>query len=101
VPKPIRAKELSAALAGLFSGEATAARSGDRATNGNGPVDWPAALETVQGDRALLRSVIDAVLGECPAVLRELEQAMGARDAAVVRRTAHTLRGALRTFQAA
>jgi CheY-like chemotaxis protein/HPt (histidine-containing phosphotransfer) domain-containing protein len=101
VPKPIRVKELSGALAGLFSGQKAAEQSAGRSTNGNGPVDWPAALETVQGDRALLRAVIDAVLGECPAVLGELEQAVGARDAVVVRRTAHTIKGALRTFEAA
>jgi HPt (histidine-containing phosphotransfer) domain-containing protein len=29
-----------------------------------------------------------------------LEQAVGDRDAAVVRRTAHTIKGALRTFEA-
>ncbi len=101
VPKPIRVKELSAALAALFGGETSSGQSGQRSTNGNGHVDWPAALETVQGDRALLRTVIDAVLGECPAVLGELEQAVGARDAAVVCRAAHRLKGALRTFEAA
>jgi len=66
----------------------------------NGSVDWPAALETVQGDRELLKNVIDAILGECPIVLGELEQAVGVRDAAVVRRTAHMIKGALRTFDA-
>ena len=99
VPKPIRVKELSAALAALFNGTPGEGAAG-RATNGTGPVDWPAALETVQGDRALLRVVIDAVLGECPAVLGELENAVGAKDAAVVRSSAHRIKGALRTFEA-
>jgi CheY-like chemotaxis protein/HPt (histidine-containing phosphotransfer) domain-containing protein len=106
VPKPIRVKELSAALDGLFrQPDRAPAANSDKARAAppqrqNGNVDWPAALETVQGDRELLKSVIDAILGECPVVLGQLEQAIGVRDAAVVRRTAHMIKGALRTFDA-
>jgi len=109
VPKPIRVPELQAVLAELFAPpaalaiavaqtESAAAPVGEKQ---NGRVDWPAALDTVQGDRDLLKTVIDAVLGECPTVLGQLEQALGAGDAVVVRRSAHTIKGALRTFEAA
>jgi HPt (histidine-containing phosphotransfer) domain-containing protein len=47
-----------------------------------------------------LKTVIDAVLVECPAVLEQLDKAVAAGDPAVVRRTAHTIKGSLRTFEA-
>jgi PAS domain S-box-containing protein len=101
VPKPIRVKELSAALADVFPQTWEAAPAAAEPQKRNGcTVDWPAALETVQGDRALLKTVIEAVLTECPSVLGELEQAVGACDAGIVRRAAHTIKGALRTFEA-
>ncbi len=107
VPKPIRVPELQAVLAGLFEQPAespgaaphvlpTAAGAGPP----GGRIDWTAALEAVQGDRDLLKTVIDAALGECPVVLGQLEDALGTRDAAIVRRSAHTIKGALRTFEA-
>src|SRR5262249_27443279 len=98
VPKPIRVKELSAALADLF---AQPAAPGDRAARkSNGRVDWPSALDSVQGDRGLLQTVVDAALEECPRMLRELAGAVETGDAAMVRRAAHTIKGALRTFEA-
>lgn len=51
--------------------------------------------------RAHRETVIDAVLEECPAVLGQLEQALSSCDAPLVRRFAHTIKGALRTFVAA
>jgi signal transduction histidine kinase/DNA-binding response OmpR family regulator len=102
IPKPIRVKELSTALATFFGPRDDHASAAAQLAQQNGKaVDWSAALESVQGDRALLRIVIDAVLGECPVVLGQLEQALTVRDAAVVRRAAHTIKGALRTFEAA
>jgi PAS domain S-box-containing protein len=102
VPKPIRVKELSAALTEVFPPAQEAATAAPDSVQRNGSaVDWPAALETVQGDRTLLKAVIEATLAECPVVLGELENAVGARDADVVRRAAHTIKGALRTFEAA
>jgi HPt (histidine-containing phosphotransfer) domain-containing protein len=37
---------------------------------------------------------------ECPAVVEQLERAVKAGDAALVRRAAHTIKGSLRTFEA-
>ena len=114
VPKPIRVNELSSALVNLFGHTGSFGRSGENGAAGQaassaviaGPedcksqVDWPAALETVLGDRDLLKTVIDAVLAECPTVLVQLDQAVAARDPAIVRRAAHTIKGSLRTFEA-
>ena len=108
VPKPIRVNELSTALTNLFAQgaergpvePAAAAAASEDADKFKSRVDWSAALETVLGDRDLLKTVIDAVLVECPAVLEQLEQAIAAGDAAVVRRAGHTIKGSLRTFEA-
>jgi CheY-like chemotaxis protein len=108
VPKPIRVHELSAALTDLFAHSAERGPT-EQATPSTIPgepadhksrVDWSAALETVLGDRDLLKTVIDAVLAECPAVLEQLEQTVATGDSAVVRRAAHTIKGSLRTFEA-
>ena len=103
VPKPICVHELSSALATLFSRPAEPAACSPNVEgreNHESRVDWSAALENVMGDRDLLKTVIDAVLAECPAMLQQLDQAVAAGDAATVRRAAHTIKGSLRTFEA-
>jgi two-component system sensor histidine kinase/response regulator len=108
VPKPIRVNELASALADMFSHSAGPSPAEDAACaataiapeKNEARVDWPAALETVLGDRGLLKSVIDAVVVECPTVLEQLEQAVAAGDAGIVRRASHTIKGSLRTFEA-
>lgn len=61
-------------------------------------VDWQVAEEVVGGDYELLLQVIDAFLQEAPQQMRALRSAVAARDAATVRRAAHTLKGSLRYF---
>jgi PAS domain S-box-containing protein len=103
VPKPIRAHELSSALAELFcrpDEQPAASAAADGPQDHTSRINWSAALETVMGDRDLLKSVIDAVRVECPAMLEQLEQAVAQGDSAVVRRAAHTIKGSLRTFEA-
>ena len=78
--------------------------AGARAAPAAGPpmesrLDWNAALETVDGDRELLGLVIGGFLGQEPALVAELREALGAGDLSVVRRVAHTLGGSLRSFQ--
>lgn len=101
VAKPVRRQELASALAEFFGSGAREEGSTMSAEKNSGRVNWGAALETVQGDRELLKVVIEAVLTECPAMLGQLEEAVGRGDAATARRAAHTIRGALRTFEAA
>jgi len=101
VPKPIRVNELSWALAEFFGKSPEPELSQETAGQQQlETVDWSAALETVQGDRELLKTVVDAVLGECPALLEQLEEAIATGNSAVVRRSAHTIKGSLRTFEA-
>jgi PAS domain S-box-containing protein len=59
------------------------------------PVDVAAALRMVDGDRALLREVAKAFLGDCPGRITALHEAFQAGDSAGVRAVAHRLKGSL------
>ena len=101
--KPYRSRELLDAIAAVVVASKPA---GARAAPAAGPpmesrLDWNAALETVDGDRELLGLVIGGFLGQEPALVAELREALGAGDLSVVRRVAHTLGGSLRSFQRA
>ena len=64
-------------------------------------LDWNVALEAVDGDRELLGKVIEGFLGQQPALLAELRDALPAGDLQVVKRVAHTIGGSLRLFDGA
>jgi HPt (histidine-containing phosphotransfer) domain-containing protein len=58
-------------------------------------IDWPQALETLDGNRELLVELIDIFREECPKLRAEIETAFAAGDLPGLRRSAHTLKGAL------
>ena len=99
--KPIRVKELQGALQKFFGSSHSASPAlGDKGSNGAGRINWQAAAETVQDDPELLQIIVDAVLEEIPQMLSQLKAALATEDAAIVRRSAHTIKGNLRTFEA-
>jgi CheY-like chemotaxis protein len=63
-------------------------------------MDWNQALEVVQGDRELLREIVDAFLTECPQQLEQIQSSIESQDQEVLHRMAHTLKGAMRYFGA-
>ena len=63
-------------------------------------IDWPHALQTVRGDRELLKSIVEAFLEECPTSLEKLNQALAVGDTKAVRLHAHSIKGAIRYFGA-
>ena len=102
ISKPIRATALFGALdrveqptaqdmIAASSAETPGCLSNDR-------VDWIAALRAVGGDRGLLRSVIAAVLEECPRLQKQLGEAVRSGNATGVRYAAHTVKGTIRPF---
>jgi signal transduction histidine kinase/DNA-binding response OmpR family regulator len=95
VAKPIRRRELFDAIASLVAGAAV------RQPPPGEPVDWNQALQTVQGDPQLLRSLAQAALDEIPCLSLSIRQSAGNNDAAGVRLNAHTLKGSLQYFGAA
>jgi PAS domain S-box-containing protein len=63
-------------------------------------VDWDGALEAVGGDRDILRELVTIFLETVPQWLAKLGEAVAGRDAATVRRLAHTVRGSVAQFGA-
>ena len=61
-------------------------------------LDWESAAESLDGDRELLRAVVDGFLGQHPALMTELGEALAADDRPTVHRVAHTIGGSLRMF---
>jgi two-component system sensor histidine kinase/response regulator len=63
-------------------------------------VDWSFALKSAYGDNELLREVVQAYLDEAPKLWSQLADAMTGRDATVVQRVFHTIKGSMRMFAA-
>ncbi len=102
--KPIRAARLFDTLADTLRAAAQAAAGPPpgAAPTGNGQiVDWHEALHSVNGDRRLLRDIVEAFLDESPRLLATIRQAIDKRDAKTLQRAAHTLKGSTRYFGAA
>ena len=58
-------------------------------------IDWKTALEGVDGDRELLKSVVEVFLDESQQLLQDLKLAVHAEDVAKVRSRGHSLKGAM------
>jgi HPt (histidine-containing phosphotransfer) domain-containing protein len=63
-------------------------------------VDRAEALANMAGDPQLLRELIGVFLAECPGWLGAARAALAAGNAAELRRSAHTIRGAVTVFGA-
>jgi len=93
--KPIRTNELLAAL-NQFAGRDNGGRSnrlpqGDTHMTSN--MNLAAALDRVEGDRELLDELIHLFAEECPKNMEEIRRACAGRDAHVLERLAHTVKG--------
>ena len=101
--KPYRSRELLDAIAAVVpaSVPATGRKATPAAPAAGGRLDWQAALETVDGDRELLGKMIDGFVGQQPALVAELREALRAGDLPVAERVAHTIGGSLRSFDGA
>ena len=67
---------------------------------GGSLIDWPHARKTTLEDESLLLEIVAAVLQELPTLMVRLAESIAAADSRAVYRTAHTIKGALRTFDA-
>ncbi len=64
------------------------------------PLDLSVAMEAVQGDRSLLKELIQAFLEECPGLIEDISGAIDRRDGDALRLSAHRLKGSMRYFGA-
>jgi HPt (histidine-containing phosphotransfer) domain-containing protein len=97
VSKPVRPRELFAAIEEVLAGRAGA-------TDGLTPespftaaahLDWDAALTHVGGDRELLRELVAIFLEHCPHWLEDLETAVASGEAVRLRAAAHAFKNPL------
>ncbi len=91
--KPVRFRQLSAKLAEVLH---VGDRQAETACSSNGgPIDWQGAMDSVGGDSELLNIVIETFFGEAESLMRRIEDSIQQRDATMLKRNAHTLRGIL------
>ena len=99
--KPIRAKQLADMLAkvvGSLGAQNTTPEtkpSDETIVEKPSVIDWEYALDNVDGDRKLLREVIDAFLFESQQLLDNVQGAVDDGDPKTLHRAGHTLKGAL------
>jgi HPt (histidine-containing phosphotransfer) domain-containing protein len=110
--KPIDRTKLDAALERLLPSSLAmtpvAARETSPAGSGSPsdppplhqPVDWPALLKSIDGDRSFARDLADAFIGTGDRELSAIITALNAGDTATLRVSAHTLKGASANLRA-
>jgi len=85
--KPIRGPELIAALDRVGGARISSSHSSVEV------LDIAAALDRVEGDRDLLEEIARLFAEECPRNIEAIHQASEARDARLLERLAHTVKG--------
>ncbi len=64
------------------------------------PVDWAALLESIDGDEAFARELVNAFIGTGNRELAAIASALGTGNAAAMRESAHTIKGASSNMRA-
>jgi two-component system sensor histidine kinase/response regulator len=101
ISKPIRSRDLFETMARVVEGITDSPQADGAASAAKTELDLAAMLQTVGGDRDLLREVAEAFLEEAPKLLDELRTATAEGDATSLARAAHTLKSSLRYLGAA
>ena len=113
ISKPVRREQLYEAIENIVSGPVEIEELADKVTETPLPdneslqmaddeipdIDLRHALDAVEGDEDLLRSVVQVFLEEYPKLIVELDQAIRDKDVTVATRAAHTIKGATRIFE--
>ena len=94
LPIPVRASDLVAVLDQTASGRnESQPRDGSTSASFCPALDVAAALERVEGDRALLEELLRIFVDECQSSLRQIRDSWSLHDARALGRLAHTLKG--------
>ncbi|HET6878574.1 MAG TPA: PAS domain S-box protein, partial [Pirellulales bacterium] len=84
--KPIRARELLAVVEQVIAGSPKPADGKQDVC----AIDWPAALERLQGDRELLEELVEVIRQEAPKLLADVRSSIDRGDTAALKLSAHT-----------
>jgi len=95
VSKPISPMELRAAIDRTMVGAAKGASSNNSSPNPVNPghtVDLVEALASIEGNRDLLREIVQMFIEQYPRLLEQIHQALSSSDGKALAAAAHTLR---------
>jgi signal transduction histidine kinase/DNA-binding response OmpR family regulator len=102
--KPIERTKLDASLERLLpsaiSALAAPAETPQSPNSPHLPVDWEALLNSIDGDKGFARDLADAFIGTVDREVAAIMAALGSGDAAALRNSAHTLKGASSNLRA-
>ncbi len=98
IAKPIRSKELYGTIRTVLERFGKTSKAGREPMSDEKQFDWTDALNSVRGDRTLLKIVVEAALVEVPRLMKAVAQAIAGADAKELVLAAHTLKGATRYF---
>ncbi|MFK7821963.1 MAG: response regulator, partial [Planctomycetaceae bacterium] len=109
--KPLRPSELRSELGRVLGSDEEAGEPNqsvqissvtepESASESDGLINWEHARKSTLDDPELLMDIVSAVLEELPDLVTKLESALGESDYKKSFRMAHTIKGALRTFDA-
>ncbi len=97
--KPIRAKQLLQILDSLQSPQSsvstTAIEPPAETAQSDAMIDWNSAMDSVEGDRKLFKSLIEVFRSESLRSLHDLRTATETNDVKTLRSLAHSLKGAM------
>lgn len=93
--KPFRSADLYALIAQYTGRPTTRIEPQTKPDQKKNAVDWERAFETVGGDRELLTDLFRVFLAERQTMVSQIEASLDKQDYKEVRRTAHSLKGAL------
>jgi signal transduction histidine kinase/HPt (histidine-containing phosphotransfer) domain-containing protein len=99
VSKPIRARDLYETIEGTVA-DYGRLPGREVPADSYGATDWQEALDAVQGDRALLKELVEIFLDEYPVLLSQAREAVSEDDAARLQHAAHTMKGSVGLFGA-
>ncbi len=102
VPKPLQAKELLKIIEDLVpvsdEEDETGAHILEESHSPGTTFDANLTLARVEGDKALLKEMIDLFIEGSPKLLSEIKESIANRDAEALERSAHTLKGSVGNF---
>jgi HPt (histidine-containing phosphotransfer) domain-containing protein len=99
VSKPVRARDLFETMEETVADYGRCPR-GQEVPDGVDVANWNELLESVQGDRQLLRELVEIFLGESPALWERVRQSWERQDSSQLEKAAHALKGSARVFGA-
>jgi len=98
VSKPINVEELMEVIQGFGSAQSDARPGVPLPSSPSEVSNGDLALNRLEGDRELLRELLDIFARDCPRMVAEIKKALGQGSPKALQAAAHSLRGALSNF---